>query len=298
MPDTSVILTGNVISFNTTVSCGGGIYLRFGSDHVLTDNIILGNTAAQSGGGINFSRCNANVERCTITGNESGTGGGGIAADQGTRPTTYIDCTISGNESSGGGGLHQLGSAPVFSRCQFLENHSRLQGGGIYSSAAEPVFENCVFKGNSSVQEGGAFYSKSSDPLLENCTIVGNGAANGGALAIKGIYHTPIIVNSILWTDSPNEIFIDTGQVTVSYSDVQGGWEGEGIIDLPPRFVDFPAGDLHLKDLSPCIDAGDPAYIPDPDASDIDGEPRIMRRRVDMGIDEVPYRRERIPEQQ
>ena len=37
----------------------------------------------------------------------------------------------------------------------------------------------------------------------------------------------------------------------------------------------------------PCVDAGDPGFVPEEGEVDIDGEPRIMVDRVDMGIDEV-----------
>ncbi|MCK4358316.1 MAG: T9SS type A sorting domain-containing protein, partial [Candidatus Cloacimonetes bacterium] len=40
------------------------------------------------------------------------------------------------------------------------------------------------------------------------------------------------------------------------YSDIQGGWAGEGNIDTDPLFVDSANGDFHLQENSPCIDAG------------------------------------------
>jgi predicted outer membrane repeat protein len=207
-----------------------------------------------------FSRCNAEIAGCAITENECGVNGGGIYSDQGTRPTTYTDCTISGNEARQGGGLYQTGgSAPNFLTCTFLDNHARFQGGGVWCGGSAPDFQNCVFRGNSSVDNGGAFFSKGSDPLLENCTVVGNTAASGGGFYTQGLYHNPLIVNSILWNNSPDEIFVYTGQITVSFSDVQEAWDGEGNIDIPPLFVDYPAGDLHLQEDSPCVDAADPA---------------------------------------
>jgi hypothetical protein len=43
-------------------------------------------------------------------------------------------------------------------------------------------------------------------------------------------------------------------------------------------------GDFHLTESSPCIDAGDPNYTAEPDASDIDGNSRIINGIVDMGV--------------
>ena len=57
----------------------------------------------------------------------------------------------------------------------------------------------------------------------------------------------------------------------ITYSDVQGGWPGDGNINADPLFVDPPGGDLHLAVGSPCIDAADNTTVP-PDVADLDGD--------------------------
>ncbi|MHC4343407.1 MAG: LamG-like jellyroll fold domain-containing protein [Planctomycetota bacterium] len=47
-------------------------------------------------------------------------------------------------------------------------------------------------------------------------------------------------------------------------------------------------GDYHLLADSPCINAGDPNYPFQPGQTDIDGQPRVIGCRVDMGADEFP----------
>ena len=42
-------------------------------------------------------------------------------------------------------------------------------------------------------------------------------------------------------------------------------------------------GDYHLLPGSPCIDAGDPNYIAEPNETDLDGKPRVIGGRIDMG---------------
>ena len=46
------------------------------------------------------------------------------------------------------------------------------------------------------------------------------------------------------------------------------------------------AGDVHLSAASPCVDAGDPAYVPLPGETDFDGQARVFGPAIDMGADE------------
>jgi len=69
-----------------------------------------------------------------------------------------------------------------------------------------------------------------------------------------------------LWNDSYPEIYIASGSVTATYSDIQYGWAGTGNIDSDPGFT----GDYHLQSGSPCIDTGDPASALDPDGTRAD----------------------------
>ncbi len=41
--------------------------------------------------------------------------------------------------------------------------------------------------------------------------------------------------------------------------------------------------DLRLLPDSPCIDTGDPDVLPDQNETDLDGNPRVVNDRVDMG---------------
>jgi hypothetical protein len=93
------------------------------------------------------------------------------------------------------------------------------------------------------------------------------------------------VKNSILWGDtattSGNEINFDTSTITVTYSDIEGGWTGNGNINVDPLFVGN--GDYHLQAGSPCIDAGTAEGAP---TSDIDGDSRPQGAGYDIGSDE------------
>jgi hypothetical protein len=45
----------------------------------------------------------------------------------------------------------------------------------------------------------------------------------------------------------------------------------------------FTGADYHLLKGSPCIDAGNPAYVSEPGETDIDGKPRISGDKIDIG---------------
>jgi hypothetical protein len=99
--------------------------------------------------------------------------------------------------------------------------------------------------------------------------------------------------------DSQCTVRVGRSMPDIEYSDVQGGWTGEGNIDGDPLFADAegPDGDpatwadndYRLTAGSPCIDMGGPAFAPSPGEVDLDGHLRIWDgngdglARVDMG---------------
>ena len=92
-----------------------------------------------------------------------------------------------------------------------------------------------------------------------------------------GEIDTVKLVNCVLWGNIidcipgpcvPNQI---TGPAVVTYSDVEGGWDGEGNIDLDPLFCDAANHNLRLQDGSPSIDAGNDGALP-LDVADVDDD--------------------------
>lgn len=62
-----------------------------------------------------------------------------------------------------------------------------------------------------------------------------------------------------------------------------------GNISVDPLFVDYENGDFHLRSDSPCINAGDPDYMPEPGETDLDGKARLIGGRIDMGAYEFNH---------
>ena len=193
-----------------------------------------------------------------------------------------------------------LGSAVTFSssedaNCVLAGFKITDANNGIYCSGASPTITNCSISANVSA---GIKLCQSSNPTITNCCIADNAGAGIEMWAYKAgrvtIFNYPIITNctiagnlrhgisggiptitnSIIWANSPQQIADTQGTFSVTYSNVQGGWAGEGNIDTDPLFADPSNGDYHLKSqagrwepssqswviddvTSPCIDAGD-----------------------------------------
>jgi len=166
---------------------------------------------------------------------------------------------------------------------------------------SSPTITNCIISGNSAIGSGGGgVYCNDSSPTIINCIISGNDATSGsGGGGVQCISNSsPTLINCILWNNTPDEIYLGSdASATVTYSDVQGGWPGEGNIDAAPLLVD-PAGDdniigtedddLRLLGNSPCFDTGNNAAVPTSVVTDYDGNPRIINGKVDMGAYESP----------
>jgi hypothetical protein len=174
-----------------------------------------------------------------------------------------------------GGGVFSTGAKPRFACCKFVENSAGF-GGAVYALDSTIEFNTCMFSGNTANQ-GGAIYNQNSVTTIGNCTFSGNSVSSGGGAIDNNSGGAVTIVDSILWADkqgsTPNEIEDSVGTVTVTYSDIQGGYAGDGNINQNPHFVDAAGGLLALRPTSPCIDAGAGRGFA---TWDLDLNPRLM----------------------
>ena len=255
---------------------GGGIACS-SSSPTITNCTVSGNSADFEGGGIDCrSSSSPTITNCTISGNSSGYGGYGGGISSAWSSPTLSNCIITGNSAYFGGGVFSDGSSITITNCTISGNSATDgYGGGISFSGccdAHPTITNCTISGNSANWGGGIWCAYSYILSITNCTITGNSAAEGGG--IDSVQSTPTVINSILWNDSPQEIYVTPGfpgVPDVSYSDVKGGYTGLGNINSDPLFVNAAAADFHLAGGSPCIDRADNTQAP---ATDKDGTTR------------------------
>jgi hypothetical protein len=246
------------------------------------------------------------VAGLTIT-NGDGLVGGAIYSSKNSSPL-ITNCVIRNNSAVFGGGIactNGSKSYPVITNCKIIANSALVGGGGVYLNGSSPTIKNCIISGNAA-PDGGAIYSHyPGNPAIVNCTISGNVASKSAGAVYCYNSSNLSISHSILWGDTAqdeSEITVgnqgDPTSIQISYCDIQGGEQnvkladgctvewGEGNIDVDPCFVNPDSNDYHLLEESSCIDAGDPDFVAGPDETDIDGNPRILGEKIDIGADE------------
>jgi hypothetical protein len=177
--------------------------------------------------------------------------------DEGSR---LVGFTISnGYHTDGAGVWCCCGSIPTIDSCIIMENYATQSGGGIAIETSSPTIINCVIRNNRAERWGGGidiFRESYPAPLIENCTITQNTAGDEGG-GINSLLNDFTVKNSILWDDEPNEIDTIYSFPNVSYSDIEGGWEGEGNIAIDPWFCCLDSSDFCLAINSVCVDGGE-----------------------------------------
>ncbi len=293
---------------STTYYYGGGIFFNSCNSPTISNSTISGNSTKSYvnnssiyGGGICCISSPLTISGCKIKSNISGTGGGiynsssnitmsdsivsnNVAVNGGgisstSSVTTIRSSTINGNSNSG---IYCQSGTEYLDKTIIESNMSSNAGGGIYFRSSDIHVTNCVIANNSVTNGGGGVYSDQSTSQFYNCTLTGNSSNYNYAKCISLYYSSTVISNSIIWTDSnPTSgsliIGIASG-LSITYSDVYGGYSGTGNINSDPLFVS--TSDFHLQSGSPCIDT---ATSDGAQTSDIFGTPRPQGAGYDMG---------------
>ncbi len=183
------------------------------------------------------------ISNCSLIGNSAQCGGGGAGG-------FLIDCLVASNSSSlyGGGTFngHLI-------RCTLRNNESGSCGGGAFGG----TLDNCLVSENGADYGGGVWGSP-----LSNCTVVGNCGSTSGA----GVRNCPSR-NTIIYGNIGSQEVYGDDLLNCCTSD--------------PKFVNAPAGDYRPAPDSPCVDAGNNAFVQG--TTDLRGATRVVNGIVDIG---------------
>lgn len=231
--------------------------------------------------------------RCTFRDN-TGSLGGAVHCSFGGR-LIALECTFVGNSGFLAGAIE--GGDMELHDCEFTGN-SGLVCGAVDAGGDVLIATGCIFSGNRAEHGAGAI-SSAAIAKLSNCTFVGD---YGRCNTLEYWQREPLAaqLTQCIVRDGPEPFgprFSISDHINVAYSDVEGGFPGEGNIDVDPCFVDpgywadpndlageigpedpnavWMAGDYHLRSqagrwdraaeswvrdgvTSPCIDTGNP----------------------------------------
>jgi hypothetical protein len=310
-----------VFTRNSATALGGGV-ANIQADPTFIDCLFFDNLAAEGGGMVNglqtWQESSPTLINCTFQENYAGDAdwgdlggamaygspmivgcrfidnfaedlGGAIA--YGT-DAVIMDCLFEGNAIAsgpvaGGGAIHVVSG--IIRDSIFISNETHgYPGGAIQIESNRLEISNSLFLRNQS-GAGGAIFSRESRVTITNCTFWGNRADDDWGMALASVLSDVAVSNCIL-RDGGNEILdFDNQKLTVEYSNIEGGFEGEGNIDADPLFVDADGGYYRPSEGSPCIDAGDNEAVPqdlfdldvdddteEPIPFDISGAPRFV----------------------
>jgi len=259
---------------------GGAIYLHDNSSSLIENNHLTDNET-DSGGAIYIGGNSSwpTIKNNLIENNLAHSSGGGIYVA--TQAKSFIfNNTIRGNTANywGGGGI-------------------TLWNNYCHTSPCTDVYNNVIYGNNAT--NGGGIYCRYNVSNQFNNTITQNSASQkgGGIYVLNQGNFTPTITNSIVWNNNaPTDSQISLEAVTssaaeVTYSNVQGSWNGTGNLNSQPLFANSITGDFRLLPQSPGIDAGNNNLSTMPDF-DFAGNNRIIEgdntvpAKVDTGASE------------
>jgi len=222
--------------------------------------------------------------------------GAGVMLESGLLSNCVICCNTAYGNAAFGGGVYNIGG--TLRNCLIYGNQATYgwagnnQGGGVFGGAAE----NCILRDNFGVYGGGA-----KDCALRNCLVYRNRASQGGGAHGGVLVNCTIVSNSasgeaggVLAPAAVTNCIVYFNDCTngANYSTPGAKWafscttpdisNAPGMLAGNPLLVDLALGDARLAPASPCIGAGtNQPWMAT--ATDLDGRPRSMYGRVDMG---------------
>ena len=259
----TLTLTDVVITANTALANGCGVYVAGYTDVTIVDSVIQNHTCPGVSGGAIENRGTLTIRGSTLQGNQ-GENGGAIRAfggavttiedslltdNSGLRGGAYYsgsssntlwvrDSTFSLNDATGdlgiGGGAAYLSGFSQIERTSIVDNEAPTDpGGGLAGGSGTVNIYDSTISGNTG-ELGGAMFCFGVDALeLRNVTISGNSAPNwSGGVYLWGntgpytINNSTIHGNELTVAGPGSNLYVSQAQVSIGNSIVGGGIGG------------------------------------------------------------------------
>ncbi len=253
----------------TSGSSGGAILLAAGKLYMQDVQALYSSANGTADGGflqVNSGQ-NATADRCLFLGNYCGRYGGAV-----------------NNYSGRFAAMNSI----------FRNNYAPSDGGAVMAYPASSIYTgwNNLYVNNATPAWGGAVHVDQSGSVYYsyNETMVSNSALYGGAVSIYGsavfTARNDIFYNNRATNGS--QVYLQSGTAAISYSCIPSGNAGTNLTPesditntkADPCFVNYNAGNYHLRPDSPLIDAGTPNVVVW--TTDLDGVTRSIDV-VDIG---------------
>ena len=282
---------------------GGAIAGFQGCDAVVKDNVVFDNYAYNYGGGIRLRQwSNALIKNNEITNNNAILGGAIHVSYTSSPVITENLISLNTSRGLGAGGISlYYNSFGTITHNIILQNktlNNNAGGIGIFWDSIA-IIENNIIAKNSAVS-GGGIYANSGQVLLKYNTIVNNSADSGSGICLE--YNPSVTAIGNIVTSNTgsaqvyggNEVTLNTAYNNI-WSESEDRFSGalpditgiNGNISEDPILASVDTNDFSLTVYSPCINAGDPNFVPESIQKDINGDDRIMGQYVDIGADEA-----------
>ena len=258
-------LVRNCTFVGNSASKHGGAIFNFGSSPSIFSSSFVSNTAGRSGGAICSFGGAPTIQDCNITGNNAGRDGGGLAFFK-SSPSISRSQVLHNIAGHSGGGIRFSSGSPSISNSRFVGNSASKNGGALSATRSSLSFSNLILSKNTAGKNGGGIYNRAffKHPTIVNSLFYGNEAGKKGGGLFDFSSSSTVVTNSIFWSNSAivsGPQIQSVGSLSVSYSDIEGGFTGQNNIDADPLF-ERPGVDFHLKQNSPCANTGDFSSAP------------------------------------
>jgi hypothetical protein len=253
--NSNLTITDNYVTYNSNIIHSDAI----STGGIMADSsnvtISLNNISSNGGWGISCQNSEAIISDNNITDNVNYADawwveGGGINCDN-------TEAIITSNYIANNGAI-----------CDSPDPHTVMAYGITGTSQLQIINNNIirtVFASTIFYNEAYGILTQNSPILINNIVIGVNAGPTIWDFAYGIACDSCVVVNSIVRN---NKINFSNGMTQARYSNIEGGWPGEGNIDEDPQIAWNPFDPGHLMSIgcgfqidSPCIDAGDPAIL-------------------------------------